>query len=226
MRNLLRFVLSGLLFFILNCLEFNFIAMKMIVRICVFFFLVPICTFAQEEARQLIAGTKFSIIPPKGFTLSTSFSGFQNLETGASIMVATIPAPADQMIAAFTTESLKTKGMTFIDKQQVDVKGGKATLVRVSQPANGTTYLKQILIFGDAKSTHMVNCIYPEAEKAKESEMRKALLSTVQDDNVKSDARGAAKFSIDESGTVGKAAENMDTYLSVFKKIAATFKQK
>lgn len=134
--------------------------------------------FAQTEKHTLIAGTKYSLIPPDGFEAVTNFSGFQNKQTGASIMLAEIPGPIEKVSEGFAADQLKAKGMTLLSKEIIDFNKAKATYIKLSQPANGITYLKQILVFGDSKKTVLVNGIYPEAVKEIEAEIKKSLLST------------------------------------------------
>jgi len=165
--------------------------------------------FGQTENHKVIAGTKCSIIPPGEFVVSTSFSGFQNNKLGASIMVVEIPAPMQTIVESFTADALKSKGMTLIDKQTIDFNKSKATLVKVSQQANGITYFKQILLFGDSIKTVLVNGIYPEASKVIENEIKKSLLSTSYNENQKDNPLDAVKFKIDVSGTDFRLAKHM-----------------
>jgi hypothetical protein len=165
--------------------------------------------FGQTNKHIKVLGTKCSLIPPSGFVPAANFSGFQNTETGASIMINELPAPYQQIVDGFTAEALKTRGMMLVSKQTVDHNNGKATLISVTQPANGTNYLKQILIFGDSKGTVMVNGIYPEAANNLEEKIKTALFSTVfnaaQDDN----PLEAVPFSISVEGTEFKVAKFM-----------------
>ena len=156
-------------------------------------------TNAQKHVSVL--GTKFSLIPPEGFTNASNFSGFQNLENGSSIMIAETPSSYSAMSKAFTAEALKSKGMILKSKEKVDFKGKEATYFKVSQAANGTTYFKQILMFGDDSKTVMINGIYPESFKEIESEIKKSLFSTIYNDNQNDNPFDAVKFSIDTKET-------------------------
>lgn len=163
----------------------------------------------QTENHKLIPGTKCSLIPPNGFVASSSFSGFQNNKLGASIMVTEMPGSFQTISEGFTSDALKTRGMTLIDKQTLDHNNSKAILIQVSQQANGATFLKQILIFGDSKKSVMVNGIYPEVNKYIETEIRKSLLSTSYNENQNDNALDAVKFEIDVGGTDFKLAKYM-----------------
>ncbi|MBK6993756.1 MAG: hypothetical protein IPH31_02075 [Lewinellaceae bacterium] len=128
--------------------------------------------FGQTEKLTKVSGTKCLLIPPSGFVVATTFSGFQNAETGASIMINEIPAPYQSIEEGFTADALKARGMTLVSKQVIDFNGSKATSINVTQPANGITYVKQMLIFGDSLTTVLVNGIYPEASKEIESKLK------------------------------------------------------
>ena len=70
--------------------------------------------FCQTNNHIIISGTKCSIVPPKDFLVSTSFSGLQNVEKGASIMISELPTSYQSMSDNFTADALKTKGMMLI----------------------------------------------------------------------------------------------------------------
>ena len=165
------------------------------------FLLIGQLSFGQTEKHVKVSGTKCSLIPPEGFLAATSFSGFQNAEKGASIMINELPAPYQTLVDGFTADALKTKGMTLISKQTIDFNNSKATIISVTQPANGMTYIKQILVFGDAKGTIMVNGIYPETSKNIESKIKEALLSTSYNSSQNENPLDAATFSINTDGT-------------------------
>lgn len=158
-------------------------------------------SFGQTEKHIKVEGTKCSLIPPDGFEKVNNFSGFQHTETGSSIMVTELPAPYQMLVESFTPEALKGKGMNLISKNEINFKQSKAMMYYVSQSASGTTYLKQILMFGDDKKTIMINGIYPEASKSIEEKIKESLLSTIYDESQSENPLEAVSFSIDVSGT-------------------------
>lgn len=153
--------------------------------------------FGQTTQHIKIPGTKCSMIPPDGFVAATSFSGFQNAATGASIMVNELPGPYQTIVDGFTAEALLSRGMTLLKKQLIDFNGSKAALMQVTQPANGTSYHKQMLVFGDSKATVIVNGIYPEASKNIEPQMKDAILSIVYNNLQNEHPLEAVSFTID-----------------------------
>lgn len=170
-------------------------------RLLLTFLLLGQIAFGQTEKLVKVSGTKCSLIPPSGFIAATAFSGFQNAETGASIMINELPAPYQSLVDGFTAEALKSRGMALVKKQTIDFNGSKATLLNLTQSANGTTYIKQMLVFGDTKGTVLVNGIYPEASKEIEAQIKDALLSTVYNISQNDNPLEAATFTIDVKDT-------------------------
>ncbi|KQS92772.1 hypothetical protein [Chryseobacterium sp. Leaf394] len=165
--------------------------------------------FGQTEKHIKVSGTKCSLVPPSGFVVATNFSGFQNTETGASIMINELPAPYQSLIDGFTAEALKSRGMNLIKKHPINFNGSEATLLDLTQLANGTNYIKQMLVFGDTKGTVLINGIYPEASKAIEEKIKDALLSTVCNNSQNDNPLEAATFTIDIKDTDFKLIKYM-----------------
>jgi PsbP-like protein len=166
-------------------------------------------TFGQTEKHIKVSGTKCSMIPPNGFVAATTFSGFQNAEKGASIMINELPAPYQSLVDGFTSEALKSRGMKLIKKQAIDFNGTNATLINVTQSANGINYSKQMLVFGDTKGTVLVNGIYPETSKDIEPIIKEALLSTVYNSTQNDNPLEAAPFTIETKDTEFKLIKYM-----------------
>lgn len=171
---------------------------------------VHISTFGQIENAQHIPGTKCSLIPPKGFVLAKEFSGFQNSDIRASIIIIELPGPFEAYEEDFTVEALKSQGMTLLDIQTVDFNASKATLLKVSQKAqSGSIYLKQILVFGDSSKTILVNGIYPQENKNIEADIKKSLFSISYNSVRSNNPLEAARFSIDVGDSEFKFAKLM-----------------
>lgn len=162
---------------------------------------------AQSGKRIQVAGTKCSLIPPAGFTTATTFSGFQEKASGASIMINEMPASYNVVVNGFTEDALKTRGMTLTGKSTIQLRGSESTLLRVTQPANGTTYTKQILILQYAAGTVLVNGTYPFAAKEMDSLMKKSLLSIVYDSAQQLNLEATVPFQISVAHTALKPAK-------------------
>lgn len=157
--------------------------------------------YAQTGKPVLIPATKCSMVPPQGFVLSNSFSGFQETGSGSSIMISEIPSEYAGIVSGFTADALKSKGMTLVNKADVQIGGTKGVIIKASQSANGINYLKQILIFGAGSNTVLVNAVYKESYKQQEPAIKAALLTTVYDSGQNNDPVAAAPFSVDLTGS-------------------------
>ncbi|GAA3927190.1 hypothetical protein [Hymenobacter algoricola] len=163
---------------------------------------------AQGKDHVRIGGTHVSLIPPPGFTAAASFSGLEHKATGASILVAELPTPVQQLTAGMSEAALAARGMRLLQMQAVSLHGTPATLLRVSQKAGGTAYQKQILLFGDATQTVLVTGTYPEATPAAAGPVQAALLSTFYAPQTRAEVP-AAPFGLNVAGTRFRFAKNL-----------------
>lgn len=165
-------------------------------------------TSAQSE-RVTVKGTAISLVPPAKFIAATKFSGFQLEASGSSIMVTELPGSLEQHAASFTAEGLKAKGMTLIEKKDVLLDGAKALYIKLTQLAGGTTYHKQMLLFGDDKKCFIINGIYPDRAKALEGAINKSLFTAKYDATLVVDPLASITFSIDVTNTPFKFAKTI-----------------
>src|SRR5207247_1481179 len=96
-----------------------------------------------------IPGTKVSLEPPKGFVRAARFTGFQQTDLQASIMVTEIPGPMAEVAKGTSKAVLATRGMSLISEQTEKIGGREARVVKVSQKAAGIEFLKWMLLMGD-----------------------------------------------------------------------------
>ncbi|HEX5590949.1 MAG TPA: hypothetical protein VFX65_11720, partial [Candidatus Limnocylindrales bacterium] len=59
----------------------------------------------------LVPGTHAALVPPEGFTASATFVGFEH-ESGASIVIAELPGPYDEIVPGLTDEGFAGQGVT------------------------------------------------------------------------------------------------------------------
>ena len=144
-----------------------------------------------------VPGMKYRILLPKGFVLETSFGGFHDAETGASIMVIELPASYQTIVEGFTEEALLSRGMSLIAKNAIRFSDTLATWLSVTQTANGQLYHKQMLLFGDGHHTIIGNGVYPAEAQALEPTIKAALLSLQYDENLKADPFEVVPFQVD-----------------------------
>lgn len=127
---------------------------------------------------ERIPGTKFSITPPKEFTLSSRFAGFEDIKTGSSILVIQIPgANYAELINQLTDEALQTRGMTVLERQTFKSSGHEGTLFKVRQYAQGVKFNKWLSYTGNNDGISTVVGSYPAAANHLDETMKKAVMS-------------------------------------------------
>ncbi len=82
--------------------------------------------------------SRIGLVAPAGFTPSTKFSGFENPQASAAILIAELPAEAyADLEKGFTDEALKARGMTVQLRQPLTFKDGKGFFVAGPVEAGG-----------------------------------------------------------------------------------------
>ena len=162
--------------------------------------LISVLSFGQTKS-ILIPGTKYSMIPPEGFKLSTSFSGFQNIEKGAEIIVVDAPINYFTFRKIFTKEALKSKEMDLVSTEDLKFNNSDAILYNVNQSKNGINYLKQILVFGDKTQTTIVTGSHPEQIIDYNALIKKSLFTLKKNKGQIENPLQYVHFSIDTEGT-------------------------
>jgi hypothetical protein len=173
-------------------------------------------TFGQKEINNAktvkhkqVSGTKFFLIPPTGFIDATSFQGFQQLNSGASILILEIPGPFSESTKGFNEQGLKTQGVILKKKDEIKVNGNQGLFLTTEQFARGTNFLKYILVFGDNKSTYMINGTYPKEVKELDKDIIESIFSVIYEPNLTVDPLSSVSFSVDTEGTKLKFGKNM-----------------
>lgn len=173
-------------------------------------------TFGQSEINNIksdnhnqIAGTKFFLIPPTGFIPATNFQGFQQMNSGASILVTEIPGPFIESTKGFNEQGLKTQGVVLKKKEEIKVNGTQGLFLTAEQFAYGTNYSKYILVFGDSKATYIVNGTYPKEVTELDKDIRESMLSVVYESALTVDPLSTVSFTVDTKNTKLKFGKSM-----------------
>lgn len=151
-------------------------------------------------ADSLVRGTDVRLQPPVGLEESSLFPGFSQESSQTSIMVTQMPTAPDGLLAEFTAEALLTRGMTLVEKEEMEFLGAPALLLRATQMAHGIEFEKLVLIFGETGRTAVLVAIYP-AENASQmrAPMRASLLSANWDNAREGINLDGLPFQIEES---------------------------
>lgn len=163
-------------------------------------------SFGQElpkqktENHKQIKGTNIFMIPPVFFQSSTNFKGFQNPnDPTAMIMSMEIPGPFSKVTEGFNEEMLKTRNISLINKKEVKISNYDGFLMEVKQEANGMVFSKYILVFGNEKSSTLINGVFLKDSLEIGKKIKESILSTYLDSNLEVNPRESLDYSIDES---------------------------
>lgn len=109
-------------------------------------------------------GSRVGLEPPPGMSLSTSFQGFENRASGASIVALDLPGEAHaEILPGFSGEGMRASGLR-ASGPAVDwpVRGGEGRLLRGTQAAHGLVFRKWVVLAKAAGATAMVTVQVPE----------------------------------------------------------------
>lgn len=176
------------------------------IKITTLFLAISLIGFGQElptqktEEHQQISGTNIFMVPPISFELSNNFKGFQNPNDQTSmIMTMEIPGPYSEVTKGFNSEMLKAKGMELKSKKEIRVAEFSGLLIELDQPANGMVFSKQILIYGNEKSTTLINWVYIKDSLLLGEKIKESVLTTIVESDIKINPREALNYSLDEN---------------------------
>ena len=122
----------------------------MILRVLSAFALLAV-TFASVPARAADVlfplGSRIGFVPPPGFEISKRFPGFENPDTGSSIVVVTLPPQAyPEIESSMTTDAVKQQGVAEDTRESLTLANGRAVLVAGMEEENGQKYRKWMFL--------------------------------------------------------------------------------
>ncbi len=196
--------------------------MKNTIAFC-FLFLLPLLSFSQGINSKAIkvtnnlnanytdvTGTKLTIIPPRGFSKSKTFTGFNHELAGSSIVVTEIPGDVNRNFIGFDKKYLIKSGVVTEKETFYQINGYDAMLIEGKQVAYGKTYYRQMLVIGDIYRTYLLSASMLSTSSEKHlAEVKASLLSVIYNPDQKSDITDRFDFTVDVSGTVLKKANMM-----------------
>lgn len=147
-----------------------------------------------------VYGTNIFMIPPGSFERSANFKGFQNPDDQTSmIMTLEIPGPYSEVTKGFNSEMLQKQGMELKSKKEINVADYSGLFIEVDQAANGMIFSKQILVYGDEKSSTLINGVFLKDSVELGKKIKESILTTIVDTGLNSNPREALNYSINEN---------------------------
>lgn len=190
----------------------------MILRLILFIsiFLNVCIAFGQKEVNNVltaghlpVSGTKVSLIPPNGFEKAANFTGFQQTQSGSSIMVMSIPGPAAKVQAGLSKEAFMSQGVEISEIEKLTFNGMPALFLTGTQNAHGNVYTKLILCFGTDQESVMINGAFPQNLQEVGKVIRQSMFGAYFDAGKKVDPFEALDFAINIAGSKMVFAKNV-----------------
>lgn len=153
------------------------------------------------EEHKNVTGTKISLIPAIGFTKADNFNGFQQNESGSSIMVVEMPSSISELKDAFTKKALLSQGIELEEIKELKINNLSAILITGSQSANGALFSKIILVLGNDDEVILINCAYPNGLIEIGKEITESILSVVHVADLEIDPLNGIDFSVNTENT-------------------------
>jgi hypothetical protein len=111
--------------------------------------------------------SRVGLVPPAGFTPSAKFSGFENPDANAAILIVELPGEAfAELEKGFTNEALKARGMTVATREPITIADGKGIFVAGPQESGGQKRYEAVMIANVAGITTIVSVQMLEATRA------------------------------------------------------------
>jgi hypothetical protein len=111
-------------------------------------------------------GSRLGLAPPTGMVTSANFFGFEDPNTNAAIILASLPIEAyAELDKTINAEALKRQGVTLEKREAISLSTGKAFLVIGRQEIEKTKVRKWILIGSSPALTALVTVQIPETVK-------------------------------------------------------------
>jgi hypothetical protein len=136
-------------------------------RRCLFLLLLALGLPGAEGADVVYPpGSRLGLVPPPGMAISSAFFGFEDPNTNAAILLASLPVQAfAELERSVSPEALKREGVTLEKREAMQLATGKAFLVVGRQEIEKTKIHKWILVGASPQLTALVTVQIPEAAK-------------------------------------------------------------
>ena len=144
-------------------------------------------------------GSRIGLEPPKGFVVATTFTGFLDQPSNASILLAEFPPVAfPQFRNGFTAEAMAKHGMRLVSKEMIEGVPYEQITVRAEQRVGNQTVDKWLMVINGPDVVGMVtfSVARPAPPRLSDAVIRAALASARINAAASVDPIAALPFSI------------------------------
>lgn len=108
--------------------------------------LVTLAAPASAADPVFPTASRIGLAPPAGFTVSKRFSGFENPQASAVILLTELPANAYADVEkGFADEALKARGMTVLVREELTLNDGKGVFIAGPQESAGQKRYESVM---------------------------------------------------------------------------------
>jgi hypothetical protein len=163
-----------------------------------------------------IPGTKIWLIPAADFQLTDRYKGFNNKsDPFSSILLNELPAAYENFAGAFSKTGPTANNINIVAIEKCNVPSATGcTLITATQTAQGYTFGKHMLLFGDQKASTMITATYLKDSVKTGEKLKNAIKTLYFDEHQTIDVRASVGYTFDESGSIFKFESVMGTTIS------------
>lgn len=146
---------------------------------------------------ETVPGIAVRMIPPPNFILAEHFAGFQEAETGSSIMITCLPAAFYDLTARIDEKELLHRGIRINETERFSINGAPALLISGRQTLYGMRFRKYILVSGNSSESFIINASTLSKYRKSHKRIRESLLSVYSDSTMVTNPRDGVDFTLD-----------------------------
>lgn len=159
------------------------------------FFVVVVLAVPARAADPIYpTGSPIGLVPPTGMLPSKTFSGFEDPDKKAAMLLTSLPASAYAEIEkTAVSDLLQKQGITLEKREPIDLSFAKGLLIVGTQQAENLTFRKWLLVAPSEKFTALVSVQVAQPDDTYSDAVVRAALATL---SVRANVPDAEKLSL------------------------------
>jgi hypothetical protein len=144
-------------------------------------FVVIVFAFPAQAAEPIFpAGSLIGLVPPAGMVTSRGFTGFEDTDKNAGILIATLPPSAySEIEKSLNPDALKKQGMSLEKREPMQFSFGNGFLIVAKQTTDKGRYHKWLAVAATDKLTTLVSVQTPEQDTTYSDKVVRETLATL-----------------------------------------------
>ncbi len=127
----------------------------------VFSLSLGIIAVKAQNQKEIVSGTRVSIVPPSGFVKGENFTGYQKGEYAMINVMDLTDGNFYSNAETFTKEKFEAEGRAVFEFEEILIDGYPAKMAKAESAANTTSIF---MVFGDSTFSAMLIGVYPSID--------------------------------------------------------------